>query len=235
VLILSSIFSFAWLNHSKTAHKSRKKRENTQIVVQSFLEMNSLNTQNEVNLIVNINKKHTKDLVEKRILILLAFLTCFVNYGFLPGLFSYSTLPYGNHFFKLSINLVSITMPISVLLSIWSYNVSTGRIIVETLIPLVLSMYILAISILSPCPPFVKSQFGGYIIVACWILTSSFCMRVRCLIATKLEKFGEKVIFAYACATILGQFFGGIIIFVLVEVYRLFSEIDKCDIGHVCS
>ena len=125
-------------------------------------------------------------------------------------------------------------MPISVFISIWSYNASTSRIIVETLVPVLLSTYILVISIFSPCPPLVNSSLGGYIIVACWVLTSGFFMRVRCLIATKLEKFGEKTIFAYSCANILGQFFGGILIFFLVEVYRLFKDRNKCDLL-VCS
>ena len=125
-------------------------------------------------------------------------------------------------------------MPISVFFSIWSYNLSTSRICMETLVPVLLSIYILIVSIFSPCPPLVNSSLGGYLIVASWVLTSGFFMRVRCLIAAKLEKFGEKTIFAYSCANILGQFFGGILIFLLVEVYRLFKDKNKCDII-VCS
>ena len=125
-------------------------------------------------------------------------------------------------------------MPISVLLSIWSYNVTTSRIIFETLIPVAMSIYILIISIQSPCPFFVNTSFGGYVMVVCWVLTSGFFMRVRCLIAAKLERFGEKTIFFYSCSNILGQFFGGILIFVLVEVYRLFKDRNKCDL-FVCN
>lgn len=32
------------------------------------------------------------------------------------------------------------------------------------------------------------------------------------------------------CSNILGQFFGGILIFILVEVYRLFKDRDNCEL-----
>ena len=50
-------------------------------------------------------KRRREIRIEKAVLIVLAFFICFIYYGILPGIQSYSTLPYGVHVFHLSINL----------------------------------------------------------------------------------------------------------------------------------
>jgi hypothetical protein len=222
------------LNYSKVAINARKKKENEikleQLNVTTETDEHTASTQEIIEPEVKVKKI---DKLKKRILFFLAFLICFINYGYLPGLLSYSTIPYGNWAFKLSINLVSITMPLSVFASIWSYDVGVTRIVIETLIPIGLSIYILVISAFSPCPPLVNHPIGGYLIIASWVLCSCFFMRARLLIATKLERYGQKTLFIYACFNIIGQFFGGILIYLLVEVYRLFKDKDKCSL-EVC-
>lgn len=127
-------------------------------------------------------------------------------------------------------------MPFSIILSIWSYNVTVKRILIETSIPILISVYIYFVSSFSPCPPFVNSsrQAGGYLIVACWVLSSCLFMRIRCLIATKLEKYGKNMLFTIGCITLLGQVIGGVIIFVQVEIYRMFTEMPKCSPDDYC-
>jgi hypothetical protein len=91
VLILSSIISFTWLNYSNVAIKSRKKKESRVKYHDSLLEMSNLDDRNEQHhqeLDVNIHISKKKDINEKMILISLAFITCFINYGYLPGLYS---------------------------------------------------------------------------------------------------------------------------------------------------
>ena len=88
VLILSSIISFTWLNYSETAFKARKKKAS----IEPYLEMENLtetNQQQDLSVSANakvLRKKRERN--EKRILLSLAFLTCFINYGYLPGLLS---------------------------------------------------------------------------------------------------------------------------------------------------
>ena len=92
VLIISSVLSFSWLNYSNLALKSRKRKENPEKAHNSMLEMSNLDDtyeyQQELN--VNINTGKSKDLKEKVILISLAFIVTFINYGYLPGLYSVS-------------------------------------------------------------------------------------------------------------------------------------------------
>ena len=127
-------------------------------------------------------------------------------------------------------------MPISIFVTIWSYDVSMLRISIETLVSIIISVYILVISIMSPCPPFVNSvsNFGGFIIVVCWVMSSFLFMRVRCLIATKLERHGKHILLLIGFYTILGQVIGGILIYLAVDVYRLFKDKPACSEENFC-
>jgi hypothetical protein len=93
---------------------------------------------------------------------------------------------------------------------------------------MLLSVYIQIVSMMSPCPPFVDSELGGGFIILSWVLTSCMFMRVRCLIATKLEKYGEHVLFKIGIYTIVGQVLGGFLIYLVVDVYRMFDEKPAC-------
>jgi hypothetical protein len=106
--------------------------------------------------------------------------------------------------------------------------VSTKRIIFEFSIAISFSLYIVIISILSPNPPFVNNYpiIGGIFSLIAWILAQSIFCRVRCLISTKLEKYGTKTLMISGCFTLLGEVVGGIFIYVLVDVFRLFKEKD---------
>ena len=119
-------------------------------------------------------------------------------------------------------------MPLSIVISIWSYNVSLTRIFIEFLIALLLSFYVIIIAFSSPCPIFVNSSAGGVIIVIIWILLNSLFMRIRCLISTTLETHGQKMLFLCGYANITGQIIGGILIFGIVDTLRLLKEKEKC-------
>ena len=88
ILIISSAVSFSWLNFSNTAFKSRKKMLNQIKCQETLLEMSVLNESDSPQQYVNSKRNSKKDLNEKIILLSLAFLTCFINYGYLPGLYS---------------------------------------------------------------------------------------------------------------------------------------------------
>ena len=88
MLILSSIVSFSWLNYSSIALKARKKKVNTGLEMDMLEETHHHETDSNNIKSNNSAAGPKKDLIEKRILISLAFLTCFINYGYLPGLLS---------------------------------------------------------------------------------------------------------------------------------------------------
>ena len=112
VLLLISLISFSLLNHSKTAIDARK------LVFESFndivlTESNTDSSPNTNSLSISsipfINPEKKKEIY---CLLSLAFLVSFLFYGFLPGLISYSTLPYGDAYFHLAINFSKLKFKI---------------------------------------------------------------------------------------------------------------------------
>jgi hypothetical protein len=109
LLLCCSVLAFSFLNHSKTAKQARKTfvqnsndidLSNTQQINDDVFEQTS-----QIDLVPsNKNEKKRK----LTMLLCMTFAGSFIQYGYLPGLLSYSTIPYGNYFFHLSINLSKI-------------------------------------------------------------------------------------------------------------------------------
>jgi hypothetical protein len=53
-------------------------------------------------------------------------------------------------------------------------------------------------------------------------------MRVRCLIATRLERFGQRFLVLLGVMTMMGQLCGGVLVYVLVNELKLFTDKPDC-------
>ena len=106
---------------------------------------------------------------EKLLLYILTFALTFFFYGILSGIQTYSSLPYGNSTYHLAVNLSNMFLPITMILSIWSYAVSIKRILIEFGIFMIFIVYIVVVACMSPCPPLVNHRLGSII----WNDTSS--------------------------------------------------------------
>lgn len=102
-------------------------------------------------------------------------------------------------------------MPIAILLSIWSYRASVWQILAETAIMAVFGVYIVVMAFMTPNPLFKGTTHGSVLVVLSWILSQLMGMRVRCLIATRLVRFGKKALFINGVCTMLGQIFAAIL------------------------
>ena len=95
-LLFGSTSAFTYLNYSKTALRTRK----TYINRTNEINLSQINlVEEELAIEAPVEKKNIFTLL------CLTFAGSFIQYGYLPGLLSYSTIPYGNTFFHLSINL----------------------------------------------------------------------------------------------------------------------------------
>lgn len=81
---------------------------------------------------------------------------------------------------------------------------------------------------MSPCPFLVNYTIGGIIIVIIWITVTSIFIRIRCCVATKLQEGGQNILFLFGTLTIIGQIFGGILAFFIVDFYRLLKDLEPC-------
>ena len=85
---------------------------------------------------------------------------------------------------------------------------------------------------MSPCPIFLDSWLGPFLTVFSWIFTQMMFMRTRCLVAARLERFGERILLILGTLTMTGQIFGGLIIFVIVNIYGLLKDKPICAVDY---
>ncbi|CAF0955343.1 unnamed protein product [Brachionus calyciflorus] len=200
----------------KLKPKIKESEKNTTDENQTFL-----NSSNE-------NEKKFEEKFEIMYLLVIIFIISFFMYGILLGLQSYSTLAYSHLAFNLSINLGNLLLPMVIFFSIVSIESSLKTITIQFLIGLLFSIWIVYVSFYSPCPPLVKHWSGESIIVIAWILAECFFLRLRSVIATRLEKFGEKVLLILGWVTLLGQMCGGLVVYLLVEIFQIFHSRPSC-------
>lgn len=106
ILLIISILCFTALNYSSLGiQEKRKKRENHSFRMASL----SGNVDLEIEE-TSFNNKNKIDTKRINFLLFLTFLVSFTIYGYLPGLLSYSTIPYGIFFMHLSINLSKLIL-----------------------------------------------------------------------------------------------------------------------------
>jgi uncharacterized protein YacL len=102
------------------------------------------------------------------------------------------------------------------------------RISIEFIIALILSGYIIAISSYSPCPPLVNQPIGGLIAIICWIVVSFMFIRLRTIIAARLERFEKNILLILGFFTTIGQVIGGVLAYLLVETFRVYNSKPEC-------
>lgn len=94
-----------------------------------------------------------------------AALNCIGN-GLFPGLQIYSSLPYGEWTYHLTINLAAISNPIACFVAMLVPRTSIQRIRVLSGCSSILAVYIIFISVNSPNPPLIHSILGPALIVS---------------------------------------------------------------------
>jgi hypothetical protein len=111
ILISSSALSFTIINFWKAIKVHRKvsvvvvpEVKNQKVSKQSPKQLsNEISNEKDNSLLLTQNQEKKK--LEIGFLFFLTFLVSFMYYGYLPGILSYSAIPYGVKFFHLSINL----------------------------------------------------------------------------------------------------------------------------------
>jgi hypothetical protein len=128
----------------------------------------------------------------------------------------------------LAVNLPYVVVPIAVILSIWSYEVSVLQIVLEFMLATLIVVYIIVISKMSPCPPLLGHWLGPVLAVSSWVVSQAIYMRVRCLVAVRLEKFGQTTLITLGVMNTTGQIFGGLIIFFIINFSNIFVSTPDC-------
>ncbi|CAF0866119.1 unnamed protein product [Brachionus calyciflorus] len=221
------------LRKEKLNSKLEKKSKELKMI-KAYKDMDYADDGILYSLVGNNQVLKEKKNLDKGLLLLGITIVSFVMYGFIPGLSSYSALPYGNNIMHLCSTLYLIVQPISSLIATFYELKSTRSIFITLITALVFSSYIFISSLMGPCPLLVNHFLGGYIMVTAWISTSTLLMFLRCCITNSLKRnHGEKSLVWCGLLTQFGQFLGSILISLLITVFKIFKE-TSCDNMHLC-
>lgn len=80
---------------------------------------------------------------------------------------------------------------------------------------------------MSPCPPLVGQSYGTILSTSLWVLVGCVFLRLRFLIAAKLESLKTNML-TLGIFTLLGQILGGIVIYICIHTYKLLKEKPSC-------
>ncbi|KAJ6661507.1 hypothetical protein lerEdw1_014416 [Lerista edwardsae] len=157
----------------------------------------------------------------------LAWVNALTN-GVLPAVQSYSCLPYGNSAYHLAATLASLANPLACLVGMLLPSRSLLLLGALSALGSLVASYILAVAVLSPCPPLLHVPTGAVLIVLCWVLFTGTLSYVKLMIGVILRDEGHGALVWCGAVVQLGSMAGALTMFPLVSVYSLFRAGDPC-------
>uniref|UniRef100_A0A8C3YFX2 Riboflavin transporter n=1 Tax=Catagonus wagneri TaxID=51154 RepID=A0A8C3YFX2_9CETA len=163
------------------------------------------------------------------IYILVAFVNALTN-GVLPSVQTYSCLSYGPVAYHLSATLSSMANPLACFLSMFLPNRSLPFLGVLAVLGTGFGAYNMAMAVMSPCP-LMQGHWGGEVlIVASWVLFIGCLSYVKVMLGMILRDLSRSALLWCGAVVQLGSLLGVLVMFPLVNVFRLFSSADFCSL-----
>ena len=178
--------------------------------------------------------KHVKDVADNSFIFLLCLNTfiSFVLFGILPPLSTYSLLPYGHKVFYYFCLLNPLSYSIALLISVVRATISICITTVGILVGCILAVFIIIIAAQSPCPWWADTLHGAVIILVTWFAMTLIMAYVRITIGNRIkaEWANEKGMFYFGITIQLGLLIGAVPMYLLVNVFRVFTDRQPCQI-----
>lgn len=151
-----------------------------------------------------------------------------VTNGVLPSIQSYACLPYGSQSYHLAVTLANIANPLACFIAFFLPVKSQTIIGAVTSAGSLISVYILLLAAHSPEPPLVNTTGGAVLAVASYVAVYLLLTFSKVTIATLFRYEGRKALLWCGASQQLGSAVGAAIMFVLVNVYKLFEQKYPC-------
>ncbi|CAF3930049.1 unnamed protein product [Adineta steineri] len=185
-----------------------------------------------------IDEQHSQ--INNKLYFFAMFWSCFITYGFLPGLQTYALVPYSHDIYQKTIISIEISyLLVQIFCAIYS-NITIERypnlVHIFNIIGTILIIYIFIIAKMSPCPPFIDSiLLGGLISGLIYIIINGLSHIAYILLNIYFHKVsGEKGLFWSSVKVKCGIASGAIINYMLTVHFQLFKERFPCH-DYVCS
>ncbi|XP_053323521.1 solute carrier family 52, riboflavin transporter, member 3-B-like [Spea bombifrons] len=147
----------------------------------------------------------------------------------LPSVQTYSCMPYGSHIYHLAAALSAMANPLACGISMFLPNRSLVTMGILTATGTAVALYIMAMAVLSPCPPLLYTTMGGTLMVLSWVLFVGILSYVKVIIGMILRDEGHSALVWCGAVVQLGSMLGALTMFPLVNVYSLFHSGDPCN------
>lgn len=176
----------------------------------------------------NLNFK-LKSSVKIYLYLLLGFM-CLLANGFLPGIQSYSSLPYGNLTYHLTVTLSLLANPTACFLAFLFPPSSTKIINWLSMITLVICSYVVYLAFVSPRPPLQYSVFGQVIVILSWIFLIGLISYVKLAVASIFRHESQiGNLFRIGIVMQVGSAFGAVFSLILSGSTNLLQSYDFCN------
>ncbi|CAF1248057.1 unnamed protein product [Adineta steineri] len=226
-IILLSLFAFLILEFSSIAKSNR-----TIIVYDSspIASSNELSLQTEpTSAILATSLSMTKKYYYG--LLIIGSLSSLIIYGILPAIGTYAVLPYSQRAYYISSLILPISNPFSVLIGVFIRSILNFiTISIIFIIATCISIYVIIVAFLSPCPPLHDSTGGAILVISCYFLAYLLFYYIRLVIGNRIrqEYPHESGLFWYGAATQMGTLIGAVPMYLLVNVYNVFQSRNAC-------
>lgn len=97
-----------------------------------------------------------------------------------------------------------------------------------SLLGVLLGAYLMALAILSPCPPLVGTSAGVVLVVLSWVLCAGVFSYVKVAASSLLHGGGRPALLAAGVAIQLGSLLGAVAMFPPTSIYRVFRSGQDC-------
>ncbi|XP_061902220.1 solute carrier family 52, riboflavin transporter, member 2 [Entelurus aequoreus] len=161
------------------------------------------------------------------LLALLAVSNALTN-GVLPSIQSFSCLPYGAMTYHLSVVLGNIANPLACFVAMFVSLRSSAGLGFLSLAGGVFAAYLMALAVLSPCPPLQGNSAGMALVVISWIVFTGLFSYLKVVIGTLLHEAGHAALLWCGISIQAGSLVGALAMFPLVNVYALFTRSQDC-------
>ncbi|CAF3410791.1 unnamed protein product, partial [Rotaria sp. Silwood2] len=181
-----------------------------------------------------ISTKPVKHIATSSFIFLLCINTynSFILYGILPALTTYSLLPYGQKVLYYFCVFSTLSYSMSILISLKWATVSVRMTIIGTIIGSIFAVFIIIIATQSPCPWWADTLHGAAVIVVIWLLMVFIIAYLRITTGNfiKADWSEEKGMFYFGITVQLGSFLGAIPMYLLVNVFDIFTDRKPCEV-----
>ncbi|KAJ1075884.1 hypothetical protein K5549_003214 [Capra hircus] len=158
---------------------------------------------------------------------LLAVTNALTN-GVLPAVQSYSCLPYGRLAYHLAVVLGSAANPLACFLAMAVLCRSLAGLGSLSLLGMLFGAYLMALAVLSPCPPLVGTSAGVVLVVVSWILCLGVFSYVKVAASSLLHGGGQPALLAAGVAIQVGSLLGAVAMFPPTSIYQVFRSGKDC-------